>query len=326
MSKIYTPDSLNPNAIKTQYAVRGAIVIRADEINKQLKNQSHGYPFNDIVFCNIGNPQQLGQKPITFFRNVLSLVTSPELIQQEAMKQIFKPDVFTRAETILKMIDSRSTGAYTHSQGLHGIRQNVANFIKKRDNLQVDISPDYIFLTDGASPGIQGIHRSLISSEKDAIMIPVPQYPLYSASIQLFGGTMVGYHLDEQTQWGLDTNDLEKSFKDAVQRRLNVRALVIINPGNPTGNVLSLENMQDIVFFCEKNRILLLADEVYQENVYGDRPFHSFNRIIHEMGKAETFEMVSFHSVSKGYVCTNAFAKNCIVFWVSVVVVVVISS
>lgn len=75
---------------------------------------------------------------------------------------------------------------------------------------------------------------------------------------------------------------------------------MIINPGNPTGQILSKENMKDIILFCERNHVLLMADEVYQRNVYGDKPFHSFMKVVHEMGKLDTFELISYHSVSKG--------------------------
>ncbi len=298
--KTFTPDTMNANAVRAQYAVRGTIVIRAEEINNKLKQSNHGFPFDNIVFCNIGNPQSLGQKPITFFRNVLSLVTSPELLLYEPLRSLFKPDVVKRAEQILGMIDCKSTGAYTNSQGLSGIRQNVCKFIKQRDELVEDISPDYIFLTDGASPGVQTILRSLVRNEQDAVMVPIPQYPLYSASLQLVGGSMVGYYLNEDKQWSLEVEELERAYKEAEEQGKNVRALVIINPGNPTGSCLTKQSMMKIVDFCEKHKVLLLADEVYQENIYREKPFYSFNKIVHEMGKQHTFEMVSFHSVSKG--------------------------
>jgi alanine transaminase len=302
--KIFTSSSMNKNVLRAEYAVRGAIVVRADEINRQLQsNPNHKFPFNDIVFCNIGNPQQLGQKPISFFRNVLSLVTSPELIDHQGLQQTWKEDIFTRARTILKGIDSKSTGAYTHSQGLRSIRENVAKFITKRDGIedQALISPDSIFLTDGASPGVQSGLRALIRDGNDGIMIPIPQYPLYSATIQLHGGQQIGYYLNEEKGWSLEVDELERSYKEATNRGVNVRALVIINPGNPTGQTLSKSNMEAIIDFCERRDVLLLADEVYQENVYSDKPFNSFLKVVDEMGKLETFEMISYHSVSKGF-------------------------
>ncbi|KAF1739990.1 hypothetical protein MXB_2828, partial [Myxobolus squamalis] len=79
--------------------------------------------------------------------------------------------------------------------------------------------------------------------------------------------------------------------------------MVVINPGNPTGQILSYENMVDIVKFCDKNRLILLADEVYQENIYDEAlQFHSFKKVVRDCGFTESnFSLVSFHSISKGY-------------------------
>jgi alanine transaminase len=231
------------------------------------------------------------------------LVTSPELIDHKGLRETLKEDTFARAKTILNGIDSRSTGAYTHSQGLRAIRENVARFITKRDKIEDEklISPDSIFLTDGASPGVQNGLRSLIRDSNDGIMIPIPQYPLYSATIQLCGGQQVGYLLNEESGWSLEVEELERSYKEATSKGVNIRALVIINPGNPTGQTLTKGNMEAVIDFCERRDVLLLADEVYQENIYSDKPFNSFLKVADEMGKLETTEIISYHSVSKGF-------------------------
>jgi alanine transaminase len=136
-------------------------------------------------------------------------------------------------------------------------------------------------------------------------MIPTPQYPLYSASITLLNGAQVGYYLDEETGWSLSVKELERSYKAAKDKGVHPRALVIINPGNPTGQCLDEDNMKEIVRFCHKNQLVLLADEVYQENVYikHQKPFISFKKIVCQM-KSEVpgLELVSFHSTSKGII------------------------
>ncbi|KAJ6941821.1 hypothetical protein NC652_007779 [Populus alba x Populus x berolinensis] len=108
----------------------------------------------------------------------------------------------------------------------------------------------------------------LIRSEKDGILCPIPQYPLYSASIALHGGALVPYYLDEATGWGLEVSELKKQLADAKSKGITPRALVVINPGNPTGQVLAEDNQRGIVEFCKQEGLVLLADEVYQENVY----------------------------------------------------------
>lgn len=94
-------------------------------------------------------------------------------------------------------------------------------------------------------------------------------------------------------------------MEEARAKDVDVRALVIINPGNPTGQCLSEENMREIIDFCQKERLVLLADEVYQTNVYKprDRPFHSFKKVLRSMGEEyQNVELFSFHSTSKGMI------------------------
>ena len=81
---------------------------------------------------------------------------------------------------------------------------------------------------------------------------------------------------------------------------IKLRALAVINPGNPTGNCLPVDNMQQIVQFCADRKLILMADEVYQTNIYGSVPFTSFKKVATEM--SSDVALVSFHSTSKGFV------------------------
>ena len=137
----------------------------------------------------------------------------------------------------------------------------------KRDNVPVSDAKN-IYLTNGAGEGVKILFSMLIRNENDGIMIPIPQYPLYSALITLSGGSQISYFLDESQNWSLDTNDVKKQITNAKKAGINIRAIVVINPGNPTGQVLSKENIQEIIDICYKNNILIIADEVYQNNVY----------------------------------------------------------
>lgn len=95
--------------------------------------------------------------------------------------------------------------------------------------------------------------------------------------------------------------DLEKSLQEALDAGIEVTSFVLINPGNPTGQVLTRENLHDIIRFCVKHKLVLLADEVYQENVYDENSeFISCKRAAHEVGLLDQIELVSFHSTSKG--------------------------
>lgn len=202
------------------------------------------------------------------------------------------------------------TGAYSSSRGLDIVREDVAQFIMNRDG-RTETSlggryclPEHIFLSDGASPSVSRTLQLLIRSSVDGIMIPIPQYPLYSATISLLGGSQLPYYLDESKGWALTYEELERCYEASVAQGRIPRALVVINPGNPTGQVLPKDNMKEIIRFCAEKGVVLLADEVYQENVYEKetKPFHSFKKIKHEMGpEYASLELFSFHSVSKGF-------------------------
>ena len=108
--------------------------------------------------------------------------------------------------------------------------------------------------------------------------------------------------MDEDNNWGLSVKELQRAY-DEAKGRCEPRALCIINPGNPTGQVLTRENIEAIIRWAYDARLFLLADEVYQDNVYAEgMKFHSFKKVAAEMGKPYSeMEMVSFYSTSKGY-------------------------
>ena len=278
---------LGKAVLETEYAVRGPIVARAQELEKQGR---------EIIYCNIGNPQSLGQRPLTWNRQILALCEYPELMTAAA--GAFPVDVVETARAILAGT-RHGLGAYSESRGVRFIREAVAEFILERDHMRVD--PDAIFLTDGASKGVQTILRLLIAGPEDGIMIPIPQYPLYSATITLYEGRMVPYYLDEAQGWKLNRAMLEQSLAEAKAQGTRVKAICVINPGNPTGAVLDEDNIGMILDFAQAHGLSVLADEVYQENIYlaGDS-FTSFAKVLHQKDLRDV-SLFSFHSCSKGF-------------------------
>ncbi|GBF98865.1 hypothetical protein Rsub_11469 [Raphidocelis subcapitata] len=239
------PDMINPNILKTQV---------------------------------VGNPHALGARPKTFTREVLALCAAPWLIDDDPSAH-FAPDARARAARLLGSFPG-GVGAYSDSRGSAVVRGEVAGFVGARDGHAAD--PEAVFLTDGASPGVRMLLSALIRSPSDAILVPVPQYPLYSAAIQLLDGAMVPYPLDESHDWGLSTAALEGAVKAARGAGLTPRGLVIINPDEG---------------------LVLLADEVYQELAYrGDRPFLAARKVVLDAGPplSTGLEVVSFHTASKG--------------------------
>jgi aspartate/methionine/tyrosine aminotransferase len=253
--------AVNPNIMEMEYAVRGPIPQRAAEMKKAGRA---------IIPCNIGNPQALGQRPITFVREVLSLLEIPSSIARERSRGDGVSDyVLDIADEILTHLES-GVGPYTESKGPLFIREAIARFIDDRDDVQspggIHSDPDSIFLTDGASEGARSILEVLIADRNDGIMVPIPQYPLYSASISRSGGTLVGYYP------------------------------VVINPGNPTGAILDEKSGRDVVEFAGENGLAIIADEVYQENLYGNE-WISFAQLI----GSDDIPLFSLHSTSKGF-------------------------
>lgn len=267
--------------------------MRADQLAAQGK---------EILYTNIGNPHQVGQKPITYYRQVLALCDLPaeQGVDHPNIYQIFPKDVVDRAKEYRQIVGPAGTGAYTHSQGLLGLRKHVAEYIQNRDGYPA--YPGNVFLTNGASAGIGMVLQGILASNNDAVMIPIPQYPIYSALIAKLGGRQVGYYLDESMNWAVSREELDKQLAKATKEGLEVKALAMINPGNPSGNVMTHCDIQVITEFCAENGIVLLADEVYQTNVYAEgAEFVSAKKVALDCG-LKNLQLVSFHSTSKGLV------------------------
>jgi alanine transaminase len=347
--------NLNVHVREAQYAVRGAIVQRSMELQKKLA-EGNKLAFDSVISCNIGNPQALNQKPLTFLRDVLSLVLNPSLMDRDTTG-IFKEDVRQRASKYTNA--TPSVGAYSESQGLAVVREEVADFLGRRDGIAGD--PSSIFLTNGASDGVRLCMQTIIrdphqeGSPRDGILVPIPQYPLYSALSTLTQAELIPYYLDEGKGWQViytllrvsasrhfffsrlgtvsqwymplfqllahslsstlsttlssqcPRSALEAAADNAAARGVSIRGLVVINPGNPTGQVLPRDNVADLVDFCRERGICLMADEVYQENIYKHgAEFVSFRKVAYENGAFEGPEdgrlaLISFHSISKGF-------------------------
>lgn len=293
-----TMETLNPCIKEMQYAVRGPLVIRASEIEKELEKGAKK-PFTEVIKANIGDCHAMGQVPITYIRQVLSLVSYPALLDDPK----YPDDVKCRAKEILAGCRGGSVGSYSDSPGIEIIRRHVAEYIARRDG--IPSSWEDVMLSAGASEGIKSVMKLLIADvngKRPGVMIPIPQYPLYSATISEFNMAQVPYYLNEENGWGLDVTELKRSIAEA-RKACNPRAIVVINPGNPTGQVLSRDNIEEIIKFACDEGLFIFADEVYQDNVYAKgSKFHSFKKVMKEMGPPYSeMELASFMSASKGY-------------------------
>ncbi|XP_063777164.1 alanine aminotransferase 2-like [Pseudophryne corroboree] len=296
---VLTLETMNPRIKKVEYAVRGPIVTRAVELEKELQ-QGVKKPFTEVIKANIGDAHAMGQKPITFLRQVTAICLYPELLNDNK----FPDDVKQKALRILQACGGNSIGSYSASQGIEIIRQDVAKYIERRDG-GIPSSADNIYLSTGATDSIFTMLKLLMSGQgnsRTGVLIPIPQYPLYSAALAELGAVQVNYYLDEDNCWALDIKALRRALEEA-RTHCNPKVLCIINPGNPTGQVQSRKCIEDVIHFAAEENLFLMADEVYQDNVYAKGcAFHSFKKVLFEMGPkySDVVEMASFHSTSKG--------------------------
>lgn len=314
-------DNINQNVRAAQYAVRGELATKSEQYRAQLekkrgKDQNEDFvkqnagpegqlPFDTVISANIGNPQQLDQKPITFFRQVLSIVENPGLLQHRQVLLDhcgYRSDVIARAEWLLHQV--KSVGAYSQSHGAPGIRQSVADFISQRDGIPADV--DGIFLSAGASSGVNTLMNVICARPETGVLVPIPQYPLYTATLALLGARCVPYYLDEDNAWATDIASIKAGYADAVKKGTQVRAIAVINPGNPTGASLSESCIREVIEFAAEHALVVLADEVYQTNVFVGS-FTSFRKVLLTLqrevaNKYDQVELVSFNSISKGMV------------------------
>ncbi|XP_014616813.1 PREDICTED: alanine aminotransferase 1 isoform X1 [Polistes canadensis] len=295
--KVLNEDNIYENIKKMEYAVRGPLLIRANELEKELQKGAKK-PFKEVLKANIGDAHAMGQKPITFLRQVLSLTTLPSLLDDPS----YPEDAKSRARALLQACKG-SVGCYTESVGMEIVRKHIAQYIEERDG--IPSNHQNIFLGNGASDAIKSVLKLFaqkIDNKPTGVMIPIPQYPLYSATISEFGLGEIGYYLDEDNKWALNITELERALNEA-KKWSNPRVLVVINPGNPTGQVLNRSNIEDILRFAHKHKLFIFADEVYQDNIYDkDCCFHSFKKVAVELGPPyDQMELASFMSISKGY-------------------------
>lgn len=163
-----------------------------------------------------------------------------------------------------------------------------------------------IYLSNGASSGVNTLMHVICASPKTGVMVPIPQYPLYTATLSVLNARCVPYYLDESQQWGTSLEAIRTSYDKAISEGTDVKAIAIINPGNPTGASLPAEDIKAVLEFAASKQLVVIADEVYQTNVFIGE-FISFKKALRDLqkeqpGKFDHLELASLHSISKGMV------------------------
>jgi len=167
---------------------------------------------------------------------------------------------FTPDEVVRDMImNLRDAEGYCDSKGIFAARKAVMHNCQQKNIRGVDV--DDIYLGNGVSELIQMSMNGLLDSG-DEVLIPAPDYPLWTASVTLSGGTPVHYICDEASGWMPDIADMESKISDRT------KAVVIISPNNPTGAVYPPEVLQQIIGLAAKHELIVFSDEIYDKIIY----------------------------------------------------------
>ena len=179
-----------------------------------------------------------------------------------------------------------SAQGYCDSKGLYSARKAIVQYYQSKNIRSVTVNDVYI--GNGVSELITMAMQALLN-DGDEVLIPMPDYPLWTAAATLAGGKAVHYLCDEQADWFPDVEDI----KSKVTSR--TKAIVIINPNNPTGAVYSKELLLDIVDVARQNNLIIFADEIYDKILYDGAVHH------HIAALAPDLLTVTLNGLSKAY-------------------------
>ena len=166
-------------------------------------------------------------------------------------------------EVLLDLIyNLRSCEGYSDSRGLFSARKAIMQYCQLKHIPNVGI--DDIFTGNGVSELIMMSMQALLDNG-DEILVPAPDYPLWTASVTLAGGTAVHYMCDESAGWFPDLEDIRRKVTP------NTKGIVIINPNNPTGALYSKELLEGVVQIAREHKLILFADEIYDRLVMDEQ-------------------------------------------------------
>ena len=216
---------------------------------KELEDQG-----NKILKLNIGNPAAFG-------------FATPDDIVKDVMHNL------------------SSAEGYCDSKGLYSARVAIyQHYQQSFRHLQFE----NIFIGNGVSELILMSMQALLN-DNDEVLIPAPDYPLWTAAANLAGGTAVHYLCDEQDNWSPNIEDIKAKINK------NTKAIVVINPNNPTGAVYSKQTLLEIIELARKCKLIIYSDEIYDKILYDDAQFTSIASL------ADDIMFVTFNGLSKTY-------------------------
>ena len=190
-------------------------------------------------------------------------------------------------EVVRDMIASlRETQGYCDSKGLFPARKAIMQYCQQKNIRGVDVED--IYIGNGVSECIVMAMQALLD-KGDEVLVPSPDYPLWTAAVRLSGGTPVHYRCDEQAEWCPDIADIKKKVSK------NTRGIVVINPNNPTGALYPQELLLQIVEIARQHGLIVYSDEIYDKILYDG------NTHVATASLADDVLFVTFNGLSKAY-------------------------
>jgi alanine-synthesizing transaminase len=238
--------------IKSERLNNLSYAIRGPIFDKALEMERQG---ETILKLNIGNPAPFG------------------FDVPQTMMQAFKENL-------------KKGEGYSHHLGVMEVREAIVKDYESRGFK--DLRPEEVFVGNGVSELIIMCMQALLNAG-DEVLVPAPDYPLWTAAVGFGGGKAVHYVCDEQNEWNPDVADMERKIT------AKTKAIVIINPNNPTGAVYKKEILLQIVALAEKHNLVLFSDEIYDKILYDERqhiPVATLSDQVH---------FITFGGLSKNY-------------------------
>jgi alanine-synthesizing transaminase len=226
--------------------------IRGPVLDRAREMEEEGHK---IIKLNIGNLAAFGLEP-------------PDEIVQDMIRNL------------------PNAAGYTDSKGLFAPRKSVVHYTQEKRIAGVTV--DDVYLGNGASELIVMSLNALLDSG-DEVLVPAPDYPLWTAAVSLSGGTPVHYLCDEQSEWYPDIDDIRSKVTEST------RAIVVINPNNPTGALYPTEVLEQIVQVAREHQLIVMADEIYDKTLYDGNVHTSIASL------ADDVLFVTFNGLSKNY-------------------------
>ena len=176
---------------------------------------------------------------------------------------------------------------YSDSRGIYSARTAVAQYYQAKGLTRTSV--DDVYIGNGVSELIMMVLQALVDNG-DEVLVPAPDYPLWTGAVSLCGGTPVHYLCDEGNGWNPDLAEVEAKVTERTQ------ALVIINPNNPTGAVYSEAIVRGLIDIARRHDLVVLADEIYEKIIFDDAVHHHAARFA-----GEDVLCLTFSGLSKAY-------------------------